>query len=63
MPVYEYKCNSCKNEFEIMQKITDEPEAICPECESEDTDRLISKCSFKLKGDGWYETDYKNKKK
>ena len=61
MPIYEYKCNLCKNEFEIIQKITDKPEAICPKCDSDNVNRLISKNTFRLKGNGWYETDYKNK--
>lgn len=61
MPVYEYRCKSCENEFEVMQKITEEPEAECPVCESDNVERLISKSTFKLNGTGWYETDYKNK--
>ena len=58
MPIYEYQCQSCDTEFEtFVRKRNAEPEA-CPECEAEEIERLISNTSFKLKGSGWYETDY-----
>lgn len=58
MPIYEYHCNKCKNNFEVLQKISDSPVASCTICDSEDTKRLISLASFSLKGSGWYMTDY-----
>jgi len=60
MPIYEYRCNSCHDEFEITQKITDAPLAACPKCEGA-VEKLISHSSFVLKGSGWYATDYGKK--
>jgi putative FmdB family regulatory protein len=57
MPVYEYKCTDCDNQFEIMQKITDDPLTICGSCGGE-LKKLITNTSFVLKGSGWYVTDY-----
>jgi putative FmdB family regulatory protein len=58
MPIYEYHCKSCDSEFETFVRNRDaEPDA-CPECDAEKIERLISNTSFKLKGSGWYETDY-----
>jgi len=58
MPTYEYECTSCGRVFEAVQKITEEPLAECVSCEGP-VKRLISQCSFQLKGSGWYVTDYK----
>ncbi len=58
MPIYEYKCNHCGRIIELMQKFSDKPLARCPSCGGRVT-RLISNCSFQLKGTGWYVTDYK----
>jgi len=57
MPVYEYRCTKCDKEFEIMQKITDEPLVKCQACGGE-LRKLITNTSFVLKGTGWYVTDY-----
>ncbi len=57
MPVYEYKCTKCNEEFEVMQKINDEPLAVCSSCGGE-LKKLITNTSFVLKGSGWYVTDY-----
>ena len=57
MPVYEYQCTKCKKEFEVMQKITDEPLSECGACGGE-LKKLITNTSFVLKGSGWYVTDY-----
>lgn len=61
MPIYEYACSDCFHEFEVMQKMSDEPVKACPECGQERAKRLVSAPKFKLKGSGWYETDFKNK--
>ncbi|HIE07655.1 MAG TPA: zinc ribbon domain-containing protein [Desulfarculaceae bacterium] len=62
MPIYEYKCEKCENQFEMLQKITAEPLQECPECGGP-VYKLISSTSFILKGGGWYATDYgKNRK-
>jgi putative FmdB family regulatory protein len=58
MPIYEYRCNSCERIIEVMQKFSDKPLTRCPACSGRIT-RLISNCSFHLKGTGWYVTDYK----
>lgn len=60
MPIYEYRCNDCNNNFEVIQKITDPPVSSCSICRSGNTQRLISAASFSLKGSGWYKTDYNN---
>ena len=62
MPIYEYKCEHCSYQFEILQKMSDEPAKFCPECGKEGLRKMVSAAAFKLKGTGWYETDFKNKK-
>jgi putative FmdB family regulatory protein len=59
MPIYEYECLDCGKHFEIFQKISEEPLKKCRECNGR-LNRLISMCSFQLKGTGWYVTDYKS---
>lgn len=59
MPIYEYECSACGNVFEAFQKITDDPLETCTMCDGR-VQRLISQCSFQLKGSGWYVTDYKH---
>ena len=58
MPIYEYKCLKCSQQFEILQKISDEPLKKCEECGGE-VKKQISAPAFRLKGSGWYETDFK----
>jgi putative FmdB family regulatory protein len=57
MPIYEYECDACGKQCEVIQKITDEPLNACPECGGQ-MHKLISQTSFILKGNGWYVTDY-----
>ena len=57
MPVYEYKCLRCKEIHEKVQRFTDEPLTICPDCGGR-LKKIISNTSFILKGTGWYKTDY-----
>jgi len=59
MPLYEYKCKSCKRQFEVLQKMSEEPLEECLYCSGR-VEKLISRSSFQLKGSGWYVTDYKN---
>lgn len=61
MPIYEYVCSSCGNELEAWQKISEKPKKVCPVCHAHKLERLISNTSFKLKGSGWYVTDYAKK--
>jgi len=60
MPIYEYRCQSCGHEFEAMQKMSDERLTDCPECGKAELKKLVSAAGFKLKGGGWYETDFKH---
>jgi putative FmdB family regulatory protein len=60
MPIYEYRCQDCDYEFERMQKFSDPPLEDCPNCNGE-VQKLISRSTFHLKGDGWYVTDYARK--
>ncbi len=62
MPIYEYACNLCSAEFELIQRITAPAGGTCPECGETDVRRLISLTSFRLKGTGWYVTDYGGRK-
>jgi putative FmdB family regulatory protein len=62
MPFYEYECQSCKFYTEVMQKITDTPLTKCPSCGKKALKKLVSAPVFRLKGDGWYETDFKSDK-
>ena len=59
MPIYEYKCSKCEHQFEIIQRISDIPIEVCPECNQPSVNKLVSAPSFRLKGGGWYETDFK----
>ena len=62
MPIYEYKCELCGHQLEMLQKISDEPAKTCPACGGDGLRKLVSAAAFKLKGTGWYETDFKDKK-
>ena len=62
MPFYEYECQSCKYYLEVMQKISDAPLTKCPSCGKKTLIKLISAPVFRLKGSGWYETDFKTEK-
>ncbi|MDD5035467.1 MAG: zinc ribbon domain-containing protein [Methylococcaceae bacterium] len=59
MPIYEYQCKSCGHELEVIQKVSEEPLKFCPECGQEELSKLVSAAGFRLKGGGWYETDFK----
>lgn len=61
MPLYEYECGACGHRLEALQKISDDPLVYCPECNEARLKKLISAAAFRLKGTGWYETDFKNK--
>ncbi|MFM7784599.1 MAG: FmdB family zinc ribbon protein [Gammaproteobacteria bacterium] len=59
MPIYEYQCQACRHELEKLQKIADEPLRDCPGCGKPELRRKVSAAGFRLKGAGWYETDFK----
>src|SRR3954466_15511504 len=62
MPFYEYECPHRRNHHEVLQKIADKPLAKCPNCGKKGLRKLISAPVFRLKGSGWYETDFKSDK-
>lgn len=62
MPIYEYRCDACGHELEAMQKMSDAALTDCPECAGATLKKMISAAGFRLKGKGWYETDFKSGK-
>jgi len=59
MPIYEYRCSSCGNKLEALQKFSDAPLTNCPACHADTLVKLVSAAGFQLKGSGWYATDFK----
>jgi putative FmdB family regulatory protein len=59
MPIYEYQCEACGHYLETLQKISDPPLTDCHKCGKPALKKLISAAAFRLKGGGWYETDFK----
>ena len=59
MPFYEYQCRHCGHQTEVLQKVSDPPLRKCPACGRNGLTKLISAPIFRLKGGGWYETDFK----
>jgi putative FmdB family regulatory protein len=62
MPFYEYECPHCGYDEEVLQKINDKPLTKCPSCGKKGLRKLMSAPVFRLKGSGWYETDFKSDK-
>ncbi|MDX2427926.1 MAG: zinc ribbon domain-containing protein [Xanthomonadales bacterium] len=63
MPIYEYRCESCEHRLEKLQKMSEGDLVDCPECKRPELKRLVSAAAFRLKGAGWYETDFKKDNK
>lgn len=65
MPIYEYACGNpkCGHQFEVLQKMSDNPISTCPECRSKKVTKMVSAAGFVLKGSGWYKTDIAGKEK
>lgn len=61
MPIYPYVCSSCGHEFDLLQKVSDDPLRQCPDCGEDSLRKKLTAAAFHLKGTGWYETDFKNK--
>lgn len=59
MPIYEYECQACGHRMEAIQKFSDAPLSDCPACQQAALRKQVSAPSFRLKGGGWYETDFK----
>ena len=60
MPIYEYRCDDCGHELEALQKISDPLLTDCPACQTPSLKKIMSAAGFRLKGGGWYETDFKS---
>jgi putative FmdB family regulatory protein len=60
MPIYEYRCNSCGHQKEILQRMSDAPLSKCPQCGKRAFKKMVTAAGFQLKGTGWYATDFKN---
>ena len=60
MPIYEYQCQACGHRLEALQKLSEEPLSDCPECGRSSLQKLVSAAGFRLKGGGWYATDFKD---
>lgn len=63
MPIYEYQCSACGFQKEMLQKISDAPLKTCPECGKDSMQKMVTAAAFRLKGGGWYETDFKKDNK
>ncbi len=63
MPIYEYRCESCEHRLEKLQRMSEGVLVDCPNCKRPTLKRLVSAPSFRLKGSGWYETDFKKDNK
>ena len=61
MPIYEYRCASCGYAKDCIQKLSDPPLTVCPECGKDTFSKQLSAPGFQLKGSGWYATDFKAK--
>ena len=61
MPIYEYACKECDHVLDALQKLSDDPLVHCPSCGKPSLRKLLSAPRFRLKGSGWYETDFKDK--
>jgi len=60
MPIYEYQCTACGHHHEALQKVSDGPLVDCPACGASALRKKVSAAAFRLKGGGWYETDFKS---
>jgi putative FmdB family regulatory protein len=60
MPIYEYQCEACEHSFETIQRMNEPVLTDCPDCGKDQLRKLVSAAAFRLKGGGWYETDFKS---
>ena len=61
MPIYEFICEDCNYKEDLIRKISEPTIISCPKCSGQNFIKQVSAPNFKLKGSGWYETDFKNK--
>lgn len=62
MPIYEFECRSCGHVWDRLQKLSDPDPEACPACAAGEVGRRVTAAAFRLKGGGWYETDFKSDK-
>ena len=60
MPIYAYKCAACGHARDVLQKVSDAPLTVCPECQAAAFTKQLTAAGFQLRGSGWYATDFKN---
>jgi putative FmdB family regulatory protein len=60
MPIYAYKCSACGHAQDVLQKMSDEPLAVCPACHGATYSKQVTAAGFQLKGSGWYVTDFRD---
>ncbi len=60
MPIYEFQCQDCGHQVEVLQKISDDPLKDCDSCGKASMKKMVSAAAFRLSGSGWYETDFKS---
>lgn len=60
MPIYAYKCSACGHTKDVLQKISDAPLSVCPECGQDAFAKQVTAAGFQLKGSGWYVTDFRS---
>lgn len=59
MPIYAYRCEACGFAKDVLQKMSDDPLTVCPECQQASFKKQITAAGFQLKGSGWYVTDFR----
>ncbi|MCK9514524.1 MAG: FmdB family zinc ribbon protein [Ottowia sp.] len=60
MPIYSYKCESCGFKKDVLQKMSDQPLSVCPSCGVDAFAKQVTAAGFRLKGTGWYVTDFRD---
>jgi putative FmdB family regulatory protein len=60
MPIYAYRCAACGHSRDVLQKMSDAPLSVCPQCGAEQFQKQVTAAGFQLKGSGWYQTDFRN---
>ncbi|WP_323017790.1 FmdB family zinc ribbon protein [Castellaniella sp.] len=62
MPIYVYRCSHCGHQQDVLQKMSDPRLTVCPACGQEAYEKQVTAAGFRLKGSGWYETDFRGGK-
>lgn len=60
MPIYAYRCAACGHSRDVLQKMSDDPLTVCPQCGADQFRKQVTAAGFQLKGSGWYATDFRN---